>query len=464
MKTPEPGTERHLKRHVGFLGLLATCVGLNIGGALFALTTVAAGFSGPSLPLAMILSSIPVLLAVVPYVTLTSTIPTTSATYRYAQMFSPSLALVSLFSLLVCILIGGQPLFALAFGNYLHGLVPLNPVGVGVFVLSFFYGVNLLGVRLTVRIQTVLFFILLSALILYILLGMPHVQSENFSVLFPKGTAGVLAASGLLFTFCAGGVFVIDLGGEIMEARKAFARALPMGILLALVLYVLIGMVTVGVVNWRDLEGKSLIAVAEHFLSGTAMAYFIVGGALVACATSINIIFTIISRGLLVVSQEGLLPAFLGRVNRRFGTPHWGLTLSYLVCVAALIIVPSLMFFGAMLNLGLIWCITVVVLSGMVFPGRFPHLFERSTVRISPVLLKTICVTIVILNTVIFGFFLFAIGKASFVFLGIVLASGLYAFSRRRALGAIKQRLSRSSDGVTNQIFWMENTTDHEKE
>ena len=84
--------EQHLKKQVGFLGLLAMCVGLNIGGALFALATVAAGFSGPSLPLAMLISAVPVLLAIVPYVTLTSVIPTTSASYRYSQLFSPSIA------------------------------------------------------------------------------------------------------------------------------------------------------------------------------------------------------------------------------------------------------------------------------------------------------------------------------------------------------------------------------------
>ncbi len=445
------------------------CVGLNIGGALFALTTVAAGFSGPSLPLAMIISAVPVLLAVVPYVTLTSAIPTTSATYRYAQLLSPSLALVSLFSLLACILIGGQPLFGLAFGKYLHALVPLNPVAVGVVVLTLFYGINLLGVKLTVRVQTVLFFILVSALVLYILFGMPHVRSENFSGFFSKGAGGILAASGLLFTFCAGGIFVIDIGGEVLEARKAFSRALPLGIGIAVMIYVLIGIVTVGVMNWHSLEGKSLITVAERFMSGPAMAYFIVGGALVACATSINIIFTIISRGLLVVSQEGLLPMFFGRVNQRFGTPHWGLTLSYLVCVASLIIIPSLkiipslMFFGSMLNLGLIWCITVVVLSGVVFPGRYPHLFERSILRISPALLKAICITIVILNTLIFAFFLYAIGKASLVFLGIVLACSLYAFSRRKALRAIKEKLSLSKEGETEQVFWMENARDREE-
>ena len=447
--------EQHLKKHVGFLGLLAMCVGLNIGGALFALTTVAAGFSGPSLPLAMLVSAVPVLLAIVPYVTLTSVIPTTSASYRYSQLFSPSVAIVSLFTLLVCLLIGGQPLFALGFGKYLNALLPLDPIWAGIGVLTAFYVINLMGMKLTARIQTVLFFMLLAALILYIVLGLPAVRAENFSNPFPKGVGGLLAAAGLLFTFSAGGIFVIDLGGEVMQARRTFAKALPAGIAIAVVLYVLIGIVTVGVADVSTLQGKSLIAVAEHFMSGPALTYFIVGGALVACATSINIIFTLISRGFLVVSQEGLLPAVFGKVNKRYGTPHWGLTAAYLICVAALVGIPSLMFFGSMLNLGLILAISVVTLSGFVFPKRYPDLFEKASMPFSARSLRMICGTILLLNTLIFAFFMVAIGQAALVFLGIVLATCLYARSRRSALTVIKERLALSTGPNPAPLFWM---------
>ena len=448
--------EEALRKHVGFLGLVAMCVGLNIGGALFALTTVAAGLSGPSLPLAMLISSVPILLAVIPYVALTSVMPTTSASYRYSQLLSPSVAIVSLFTLLICMLIGGQPLFALGFGKYLHELVPLDPIWLGIGVLTTFYVVNLMGVKLTAWIQTVLFFMLLSALMLYIVLGLPSVRPENFSNLFPNGVGGVFAAAGLLFTFSAGGIFVIDLGGEVMQARRTFGKALPCAIGIAVALYLLMGVATVGVVPCSSLEGESLIAVAGHFMPGPILAYFIVGGALVACATTINIVFTIMSRGFLVVSEEGLLPRFLGRVNERFGTPHWGLTAAYLICVAALVTIPSLMFFGSMLNLGLLLSISVVVLSGFVFPVRHPSLYERSSTSLSPRLFRLICGTVLVLNAIIFAFLSVAIGKAALVFLGIVLATCLYAGVKGGSLAAIKERLGRSRGPYPDPLPWME--------
>jgi APA family basic amino acid/polyamine antiporter len=266
---------------------------------------------------------------------------------------------------------------------------------------------------------------------------------------------GVLAASGLLFTFSAGGIFVIDLGGEVMRAGKTFAKALPAGIAIAVALYVLIGIATVGVVDSSSLQGESLIVVAERFMPGPALVYFIVGGALVACATSINIIFTLISRGFLVVSQEGLLPAFVGKVNERYGTPHWGLTVAYLICVAALAGIPSLMFFGSMLNLGLILAISVVTLSGFVFPKRHPDLFEKASMPFSGRVLRMICGTILVLNTLIFAFFMVAIGKASLVFLGIVLATCVYARTKKAALEVITERLALSRGPNGEPLFWM---------
>lgn len=442
-----------LRKGIGFLGLLAMFVGLNIGGALFALTTVAAGFSGPALPLAMLVSALPVVLAVVPYVMLVSVLPTTSATYRYSQLFHPAVALISQLTLLVCILIGGQPLFALAFGKYLQALVPVDPVLAGAGVLTLFYGVNLLGVRLTATLQTILFFVLMFALLLYAAGGIPHVRAEHFSPLFPRGIGGVLAAAGLLFTFSAGGLFVIDVGGEVMRARAAFSRALPLGMGIAVGIYVLITVVTVGTTNWADLEGRSLIAIAETFLSGPMLACFIVGGALVACATTINIIFTIVSRGLLVVSREGLIPGCVGRVHPRFATPHWGLTAAYLVCLVSLVTVPSLMFFGSMLNLGLVFCITVVTLAARTFPDRFPALFARATTRLSRAGTRALCTTIVVLNTVIFGFFVFAIGKASLVFAGVVVMACVYAWSKRVPLRRIQDRLL-TCRGRVDPVLW----------
>jgi len=424
--------ETNLKRRIGFLGLLAMSVGLNIGGSLFALTTLAAGMSGPSLPLAMLISSIPCLLAVIPYCILTSSLPTTAATYRYIQLISPALSLVTMLTLLVCSVIGAQPLFALAFGMYLQKIIPIDPIISGLLVLTFFYVINILGVELLARLQIILLFLLITALSMFVVLGLPEVEPGRFSVLFPNGIGGVLTATGLLFTFSAGGFFVIDMGGEVIQAKRVFPKVLFLGIFIVVIINILIMIVVVGVADIETLKGKSLLHVSEMFMSGPAVLFFSIGGALVACATTINVIFSTIARGLMVVARDGLLPKFLGNVNQRFGTPHFGLTMVYLVSAIALVSIPSLLFFGSMLNLGLIVSITLVAASGLFFPNRYPHLYAKSFFKVPPRLRQIACIGVIGINLLIFVFFTFAIGKATFVFFGIVVAASLYTLSKKK--------------------------------
>jgi len=423
--------ERNLKREIGFVGLLAMCVGINIGGALFALTGTAAGLTGPSLPLAMLISSLPILLALGPYLMFSTAWPTTSATYRYSQILSPGLAFTSLLTLAVCMCIGGQPLYALAFGTYLAQLVPVSPKLMGVIALTFFYVLNILGIKPTAWLQSLLFFVLVAALALYVALGLGHVDPARFAEPFPHGVGGLLAASGLLFTFSAGGLFVVDLGGEVAKPERSYMAALAIGIGLAVLLYMLIHVVTVGAVDWTVAAGQTLIGVAQSFMGRAALAFFIIGGALVACATTINIVFTVISRGFLVVSGEGLLPEFLGRVNKRFGTPHWGLTVAWLVTVVSLLTVPSLMFFGSMLNLGLALAITVVCLSAARVPEKAPAILEKSRIKFRPRTLKVVSYAAVALNGIILLFLSVAVGLPSLVFVGILAAS--YVLYRTQA-------------------------------
>ena len=179
-----------MKRQIGFLGLLALSVGYNVGGSLFGLTIVAASLTGPSLPLALLISAMPAILAVLPYSILASAAPTTSASYRYIQLFNPSLALVGAMTVLTCGIFGGLPLMGQIFGLFFQALVPVDPVISGIAVLTVCYLVNVAGIKSTVRVQAILVLLLVSALGLYTVQGAGQFDASRFEVMFPK----VLAA------------------------------------------------------------------------------------------------------------------------------------------------------------------------------------------------------------------------------------------------------------------------------
>jgi amino acid transporter len=65
----------------------------------------------------------------------------------------------------------------------------------------------------------------------------------------------------------------------------------------------------------------TLIVAAEHFMDGAAFSAFVLGGVLVAAVTTLNITYTLVTRAMLAIARDGLVPATLGRLDPRTGTP-----------------------------------------------------------------------------------------------------------------------------------------------
>lgn len=426
--------EQKLEKSIGFWGLLAMSVGINIGGSLFALTGLAAGYSGPSLPIAMLISATPVMLAMIPFCILSIAHPTTSGSYRYSQLVNPTAALVYVLTSIICICIGGMPLFALIAGIGLEPILGFSPTVSGVLLLSVFYVINVLGVTVLARIQLLLSIVLLLALAMFITSGLPHISSVNFSPLLPNGFSGTLVAAGLLFTFCAGGLFIVDLGGEVTKAEKNLPRAITAGMLIALLIYLGIMLVTIGAVDWTTLKGQTLVSIAGTFLSPGALTFFIIGGAVLASATTINTVFAVQARLILVVSEETFISPWFSKINDRFGTPHRALTLIYVVSVVSLVAIPSLKLFGSLLNFTMIIAVTMVTLASIKVAKNFPHLCKNSSLSIAPSTVKTIGWTIVSINSLIIVFFAFYIGAPSLVFIGILAAVFCYTMIHKGKL------------------------------
>jgi len=440
-----------MKKQVGFFGLLALSVGLNIGGSLFGLTIVAAGLTGPSLPLALLISALPVILAVLPFSVLVSAAPTTAATYRYAQLLSPSLALITMMAALTCVMIGGLPLLSRIFGLYLQNLLPINPTISGLLILTVFYLVNMAGIRSTVRVQVILVLLLVSALGLYMVQGASQIEVSRFEELFPHGTGGLLAASGLLFTLSVHGILMVDIGDEVVNARQTIPRVLLLGILIAVSINLSILTVTAGAADTMALASKTLVDVAANFMSAAQLDYFVVAGALLACATSINAVFALVPRWLLVLGNESLLPRFLSRVDIERGSPGGGLTLAYVLAVLALLSQPSLLFLGTLINFPVIVAVTFISVLVITLPHRFPVFYQCSAFRPPPLVLWAVCGTVIATNVAIFVFLASASHRATWTYAGMLLAFGLYAISRRKTL-AMLPKIAPANDISTGQM------------
>ena len=415
------------------IGLIAIIVGLNIGGSLFVLTTIAAGLTGSSLILVQLVSATPIILSVPAYAMLSSAMPTTCANYQYAKLFSRPLAVAAWMVLFIALPLGMLPLFAVAAAKLIEVLVPAAAVTpTAIAVVCVIYVINVLGVRLTTQVQFIGVGILTAALLTFILGGLPSVQVSNLSLSFAGGVTGFLGASAILYTLLAGGLFGIEMGDEIRNARKVIPRALIASIVIVLVLYLLIEIVALGTVGWEKMGEGTLGDVAAAFLSGFPLGLFVVGGGIMASTTTINMALTAAGRYVLAFSIDGYFPRFFSRVNERFGTPHIGLTLVFVMTVIALGFSPDLMTLGQMVNFGLLFLVTLVLLASVRMLQRHPETYALSSLKVKPRVMKVTAICAVAINVVFMLILAIALKWTFLIFVGAIVFGFVIFYLKQR--------------------------------
>jgi basic amino acid/polyamine antiporter, APA family len=432
-----------LKKGIHLWTLVAIMIGINVGGSLFVLTGVAAGLTGPSLILAQVISTIPILLALIPYFTLSSAAPATCANYQYAKLFSKPMACAAWMTLFIAIPLGALPLFAIATGNFIQNIIPgLHPTITALTVMVIFYIINLLGIKPVGIIQFITVIILLGALILFIVPGLPKVQAVNLEPFFAGGIVGFLGAAALVFTLMAGGLFGIEIGGEVHEARSTIPKALMISMGIVLVIYLLLEFVAVGVMDFEAFaKAESLRLPAEVILSGGALTLFIVAGGVLACVTTISLILTIAGRYVLAFAYDGYFPKFFTKISKKYGTPHWGLTLAFVLTIIMLMLnyffsIP-LIVMGQILNFGLLFMITLVLFAAMRLPKTQPEMYAQAKIKFSPALLFITSLLAIIINIIFMAVLAYGMmtsdnAKWAFPLFLIAIAIGIVVYYAKR--------------------------------
>jgi APA family basic amino acid/polyamine antiporter len=439
-----------LKREVTLIALIAVMIGLNVGGGLFLLTAVAAGLTGPSIIIAQLIAAAPVLLAIIPYLVLSSAIPTTCANYQYAKLFSTPLASAAWMGLFIAIPLGAFPLFAIATAELLVQLRPGLPViPIAIVVMTLFYLINVFGIKATAQVQLVTVAILLVAIFTFIVPGVAAIELSNLTPLFTGGAIGLIGASALMYTLLAGGLFGIEIGGEVKKARATVPKALIISVVIVMVMYLFIEVIAVGVMDTKQFAAGTLGTAAQAFLSNPWLGFFVIGGGILASVTTINLTLTVAGRYALAFARDGFFPGVFSHINKRFGTPHWGLTLPWAMTVITLLVIlifnPEramlMKVLGSMLNFGLLFIVTLVLLASARLPKNHPDIYAKSNYKFSPRLLAITSISAAAINIVFMLLLAFELRWAFLLFVAAGIAGVVVYYTRTKQMGYIPSKV-----------------------
>ncbi len=314
--------------------MFAIALGQVIGSGIMVLIGIGIQFTAYAVPFAFILSSILSVIKQLPVVFMGSAMPATGGLYVYCKrVLGPEVGFFYLAVLLITHFL--IALFALGFAQYAAALLPeINIRAVAVGILFVFYLVNLVGIKQAAAVQKVMIVVLLVGLSSLIFFGILEVDYANFTdqeKLFPDGWYGFALAC-VVMSFATGGAqFVSELGGEMKNPHRDLPRAIVASTLIAAVFFALVSIVAVGILPIEQTAGATLSDVAKEILPPGVYTAFIVGAGLCALATSINSTFSWATKSVLIACDDGWLPKGIAVVNKRYGTPHYLLTMLLIV-------------------------------------------------------------------------------------------------------------------------------------
>ncbi len=392
-----------LKRTLSATSLVALGVGAIIGAGIFTLTGVAAAtHAGPALVYSFILAAIGCTFAGFCYSEFSTMIPIAGSAYTYAYAtMGELLAWIIGWALVLEYAVGAatvavswsatiasiladfnvripQALLASPFDK-MPGTINLLAVVVVVLIST----ILIIGVQESARFNSVIVFIKVGVVILFIIVGYFYINKANYTPFVPPNTTGefgvfgwtgVLAGAGQIFFAYIG----FDAVSTAAQEAKNPKRDMPIGIIGSLaictVLYILYSMVLTGVVNYKDLNVAAPLAVAVDRMNGVPwIGKLMKVGSLLGLTSVILVMLLGQSRVFYSMSRDGLLPRLFADVHPRFHTP-WRSNLLLMVFVSLGAALTPIAQLGNLTSIGTLFAFVLVCIGVIIMRKTDPNL------------------------------------------------------------------------------------------
>ncbi|MBV7274256.1 amino acid permease [Clostridiaceae bacterium UIB06] len=332
--------ENGLKKVLGAFELTMLGIGAIIGTGIFVLTGIAAAnYSGPALVISFIISGIACAFAGLCYAEFASMVPVAGSAYTYGYT-----ALGEIWAWIIGWDLILEYLFAIAtvaigWSGYIVKL--LSSIGIvipkslanapdaggivnlpAVLILALITGILVIGVQQSARLNNIIVGIKVAVVLLFIVLGVGHVNVANWTPFMPYGWSGVLSGASVIFFAYIGFDAVSTAAEEVKNPQKDLPRGIIGSLIVCTILYIVVSAVLTGMVPY--LKFKETAAPVAFALEQVGITW---GSALVSVGAVCGLTSVLIvmlygqTRVFFAMSRDGLLPKVFSEVHPTFKTP-----------------------------------------------------------------------------------------------------------------------------------------------
>ncbi|HEV8339021.1 MAG TPA: APC family permease [bacterium] len=329
-----------LERQLGVAETTSVAVGAMIGAGVYVSMGEAAGTTGGSLLVAVLIGAAVALLNGLSSAELAVDDPQAGGAYLFAsRLISPPVGFAAGWLFLFAGLTAGAT-FSLTFAAYLGPLFPSLPPRVLGIALTVGGGLlNALGVRPSIRGNIILVLINGAVLLAFIGLTLPLFEARNLQPFLTGGTRGLAQASALLFFAYTGYARPVTIAEEVKDPSGTLPRAVAGAIAVVTLLYFGVAVAALGALGAQEFgDADAPLRVAVTSRGGAAMLMISIG-ALIATSTVLLTEIWGLSRLTFAMARQGDLPRWLARLDDQKRIPRNAILVSggLLVLLAALL-------------------------------------------------------------------------------------------------------------------------------
>ncbi len=384
-------SESQLNRCLTAVDLIFFGVGAVIGAGIFILTgVVAATKAGPAIVFSYVLAGGASIFSALSYAELAAMIGGCGSAYGYAYAgfgeliawvvgwdllleYAISVSAVSVGwggyanDFLMAIKIHLSPLFLQ--GPAYGGIVNLPPV----FIIACLTALLIAGAKSSSRMNNLIVTIKLLVILLFILIAIKEVRVENWSPFLPFGWVGVIDGASLIFFAYIGFDAVSTAAEEAINPQRDMPRGIIGSLVICTVLYIIVAGLLTGIAPYSSLNVASPISHALLHLGYKAAAGLISVGAIAGLTTVMLVLFYGLTRVILAMSRDGLLPKNIARTTENQRTPARIILLcGFLMAILAAFVPIDVL--AELVNIGTLFAFIIVCIGVLYLQYKHPEL------------------------------------------------------------------------------------------
>lgn len=432
-KKPLPAPSHHNKagqllRTIGLPALLLMGVGSTLGTGIFFVLTETAPLAGPAVIISFLLAAFAAGLTALCYAEVAGAIPVAGSSYTFAYMTMGQGIAVLVGACLALEWGVAAAAVAVGWSQYLNEAIllltgieipenwrasalqslspdegPAHPIHYGNFpamIMVWLCTLLLLkGSRQSTAINAVLTLCKIAILALFVIMVLPAFQQVHLHPFAPAGMTGVSQAAAIVFFSFVGLDSIVTASEEAIRPEKNIPRAIVGALVIVTVIYLIVVITGLGAQPAAKFAGQSagLAEILLRTTTGSTHATILSVGAVVSIFSVTLIALYGQARVYFAMARDRVLPAALGRINQRSGTPQIATIASACVVTPMAGFLPSKMLWG-MVSIGTLMAFIAVSVALIILRRQQPQLkrdFKAPLYPLTPVLSILCCLYLI---------------------------------------------------------------------